>query len=526
MRRCALCRTPTPTDVLAEARWLDPRVVDRLIAEHPRWRQADGACPACIQEALLDTLHRSGRNELAGRVQNVWPLDAGAAFGALPTPLRMRADSRFTGRGLTLALVDADFAPHPDLVRPTNRIRAWADASREALVSCEYGPDDIPTGLPSSSTGDAGRWHGLMTSATAAGNGWLSHGLYRGLAPDADLVLVQVADDGRITNDALVRALQWIADRSAAYGIRVVSMSVAGEAGDASSDAVEEAVATLVSRGVTVVCAAGNAGRRALVPPATAIDAITVGGLDDHNVIDARRGDLWHSDYGVTRHLSPKPEVVAPSIWVVAPLLPGTAVAREASALFDERARRADAQQRIDALKLVTPHYQHVEGTSFAAPIVAGVVACMLESHPGLTPARVKELLMLSATRVEGAPDDRQGAGAVDAGLAVAAAQADRYVPDAAHRVMPIVDPDHVRFVLHDHHAQAVTIVGSWNGWRVPGAVADRADGAWRASVPRPSPGRHSYKYLLDGSHWLPDPANPYRVVDDNGQVNSVFVTD
>jgi len=72
-------------------------------------------------------------------------LDAEAAFGALPTPLRMHANPHYTGRGITIALVDSGFYPHPDLVRPRNRIRAWVDAGREELSQRCFGADELPT---------------------------------------------------------------------------------------------------------------------------------------------------------------------------------------------------------------------------------------------------------------------------------------------------------------------------------------------------------------------------------------------
>jgi serine protease AprX len=139
---------------------------------------------------------------------------------------------------------------------------------------------------------------------------------------------------------------------------------------------------------------------------------------------------IWHSNYGETYGGLLKPEVVAPSMWVAAPVLPGTHVALEARELFSRRAKRARASagdlpkdaERIAALKLITPHYQHVEGTSFAAPLVASTVACMLDVNPSLTPSRVRELLIEAATPVPGASVERQGAGIVDAGHAVALA--------------------------------------------------------------------------------------------------------
>src|ERR1051326_5803886 len=43
----------------------------------------------------------------------------------LSTPLRMDADERFTGRGITMAFLDSGFYPHPDLTKPDNRILAY-----------------------------------------------------------------------------------------------------------------------------------------------------------------------------------------------------------------------------------------------------------------------------------------------------------------------------------------------------------------------------------------------------------------
>jgi serine protease AprX len=407
--------------VLAEAGWVSEATAAVLARQHPGWHRADGACPACVQQALLETLLANGEAALHAGVQKAWPLDAEAAFGALPTPLRLHADPRFTGRGVTLAVVDAAFYPHPDLTQPVNRIRAVVDASREPVRVRRFDRGDTPT-WPGWDALDAGQWHGLMTSAVSAGNGHHSHGLYRGLAPDADLVLVQVRDArGRIGNAAIARALDWLRWEGPGLGLRLVNLSLGGDpVADIARNPVDAAVGALVGRGVSVVVAAGNDGERRLVPPGTAPLAITVGGLDDRNTFDHEARALWHSSYGETAGGLPKPELVAPSQWVVAPLLPGTPVASEAAALFARRAASdATAEGRLSELKLVTPHYQHVEGTSFAAPTVAGVVACMLEANPKLPPARLKELLIASAHPVPGAPRERQGNGALDAGHAV-----------------------------------------------------------------------------------------------------------
>ncbi len=423
---CTLCARPERAEVLGESRWVAPEVEARLVAAHPEWRRADGACPACVQAALLETLRENGEEAFHAGIQRVWPLDAEAAYGALPTPLRLHADPRYTGRGVLVALVDAAFYPHPDLVRARNRIRVWADAGEGGIEWRRFGPDETPRWRGWDAQHPA-QWHGLMTSAALAGAGALSHGLYRGLAPDAELALVQVRDrQGRIRNETVARALRFLLDRVLPMGLRVVNLSLGGDPVEPlAGNPVDAAVAALARAGVSVVVAAGNDGVRRLVPPGTAPEALTVGGLDDQGLWSDDERALWHSNYGAGAHGADKPEVVSPSLRVVAPLLPDSELAREALLRRGRRGRGDGAvEERLRESKLVTPHYQHVEGTSFAAPIVAGVVACLLEARPDLTPARVRELLVGCATPVPGAPRERQGAGAVDAGQAVRAALA------------------------------------------------------------------------------------------------------
>src|SRR5262245_282246 len=104
---CPLCGAPTTSDALTEADWLDPQVLAQLTEQNPGWQRSSGACPACLQQVLLRVLLEKGDAALHDGVQSVWPLDTETAFGAIPTPLRMHADPRFAGRGVTIALLDS-----------------------------------------------------------------------------------------------------------------------------------------------------------------------------------------------------------------------------------------------------------------------------------------------------------------------------------------------------------------------------------------------------------------------------------
>ena len=525
---CALCGRAASRAALDEAGWMPPNARARMASEHPEWQLEDGACPACVQEILLTLLYERGDDALHEEIQAAWPLDPKAAFGALPTPLRMHADPRVSGYGATLALVDAAFHPHPDLAGPPNRIAAWADAGRDPVEARFFAPDETPA-WPGSDAAAPMQWHGLMTSAVAAGDGRLSHGLYRGMAPQARVVLVQAREPGgRISHASITRALEWLGSVRERLGLRIVSLSVAGDEGPPRpDDPVDAAVASLVEDGVVVIAAAGNDGERRLIAPATAPRAITVGGLDDHNTFDHEAVTLWHGNYGDTVSGAAKPELVAPSLWVVAPLLPGTAKAARARALFSERAAAAaedpEIEERLRRENFVTPHYHLVDGTSVAAPLVAGVAAGMLQANPDLTPAGILRALLAACRPVKGAEPERQGAGALDAGLAVARARRERRGAQRDRPPSPIVEGRIVRFVLHDHDARDVRVCGTWDGWARPVRARLIEPGLFEARLEDPGPGRHQYKYLVDETRWIDDPDNPRRVPDGYGRQNSVL---
>lgn len=522
---CPVCGRSEKKALLARALGLSPEVQEELTRMHAGWESEGGACPGCVETALLMTLLDDGETALHHGVQSIWPLDAEAAFGAIPTPLRMHADPRYTGKGVTLAMVDSAFYPHPGLIKPSNRIRAWVNAVCDPVDVLYFKPDEEPR-WPGWDSAAPEHWHGQMTSVVAAGNGWLSDGFYRGLANEAELVLIQTMNaQGHITNETIIRALRWLRENARDLGVRVVNLSLGGEpVAQLAGNPVDAEVAALVHNDIVVVVAAGNDGVRRLVPPATAPQALTVGGVDDGNTFHEDEIHLWHSSYGDTAYGAHKPEVVAPSIWVAAPVLPVSDLFKEAQTLFERRAAGdSTVENRIAELKLISPFYQHVDGTSFAAPIVSGTVACMLQAHTELTPFLVRQLLIKSAHPIPGVPVERQGAGAVDAGKAVSHALREHSGPLAGHPMSPEITSQGISFLIFDDNVEEVQVIGSWDDWRVPGLrAAEISPGIWKAQMPLLTAGRYYYKFLL-GSRWLDDPANPIKSPDGLGALNSVL---
>lgn len=353
----------------------------------------------------------------------------------LPTPLRLDADDRFTGRGVTIAFLDSGFYEHPDLVKPVNRIIAYKNI---------FQPGEDPNLLEEP---DVASWHGMMTSVVAAGNGYLSGGFYRGIAPEANLVLVKVGKTGHIPERNIQLGLEWIIKNKEAYDIRIVNISAGGDFElSYLHNSLCELVEAAVREGLIIVSAVGNAGMapgHPVLPPASSPAAISVGGLDDQNSVDRARRGMYRSSYGPTVDGLQKPEVIAPGIWVAAPILPHTPTAAEAQLYSDLDMARDDELRDIinkytgvdrdldEAAALPIPllrqlitiklhegnvinqHYKFVDGTSFAAPIVSSIVACLLEANSRLSPQEVKRILIDTAERVNGVEVERQGWGVV-----------------------------------------------------------------------------------------------------------------
>jgi serine protease AprX len=462
-------------------------------------------------------------------------------FGVIPTPVRLNANLEYTGKGVTIAFLDSGFYPHPDLVTQRNRFVAYEDLTGERR--------DLLSAEPVQSW----QWHGTQTSVAAAGNGQLSNGVYRGLAHEAELVLVKVSERGRITEENIAAGIQWVIANRERYNIRVLNISLGGDEDvPCSQSIVDQAAEEAVSHGIAVVAAAGNSGSRHSIPPANSPSVITVGGYTDHNRLNGTELDLYHSNFGVTADGTVKPEIVAPAMWVAAPILPTTrsyeraeALSRLANAVdyelrdlareLNEAAElpdwlattgiRAYVETALQQEKIVAAHYQHVDGTSFAAPIVASVVAQMIQANPTLTPGAVKNILVSTADRIVTEPVIRQGYGVVNARRAVELARTEQHALNVVGCKPPRVDSGRLMFVFHDDSAHSVSVAGDFNGWsQIATPLQRNGSGLWTTDIVVPRTGHFEYKFIINGQRWIEDPSNGMKAPDNHGGLNSVLV--
>lgn len=481
-------------------------VLEKIKQHNPAWSLNDGACGRCI-----DFYHTAivMQQRILPEIGPHFPVKSADDFVIIPTPIRVDAHPRYTGKGVTICFIDSGFYLHPDLTASRNRIKKIID------ITGSKKPDL-----------DAA-WHGTMTTVVCAGDGYLSNGLYKGIACDAELVLLKVQNDnGKITTASFIKALQWIYEHHKEYNIRIVNISLRDdELCSYKESSVDRLAELLIEEGITIVAAVGNDESGKVYPPANSLHVIAVGGVDDGNKIS---DDFkpYHSTYGTTIDLLMKPELVAHAIWIAAPILPGTKEHAHASVLYKALAEAGNegTVKQIQEAKYISGDYMHVDGTSFAAPIVTSIIAQMLEASPTLTPKDIRAILFSSARRLESVSPERQGYGIVQPRRAILKTLK-RQIAMKSH-TSPFIDPERkiIAFYIENTAAEQVSLSGSFNRWAQDVLLLEpSANGIWKIEIPLLREGKYTYKFFIDGKTWMEDVENPYREPDGFNGFNSLL---
>src|SRR4051794_4951300 len=315
--------------------------------------------------------------------QSKGPEQAVKSATAYPSSvLAPQAWGRATGRGVTVAVIDTGIAGDlPDFRDATGASRVVGSA----VVN------------PAARTASDRFGHGTHVAGIIAGDGSRRTdalaGRYVGIAPDANLVSIKIDDDqGRATVLDAIDGLQFAVDHKDEYGIRVVNLSLESTvAGSYRTDPLDAAVEAAWFHGLVVVAAAGNRGRSVdavQYAPGNDPFAITVGAVDDRGTrgIGDDQVAKWSSQ-GTTQDGVAKPELTAPGSQIVSTIAPGSAYLKQCPECVVDGA------------------YFRAGGTSMSAPVVAGVVALVLQAHPEWTPDQVKWAL----TNTSRSPKNRLG---------------------------------------------------------------------------------------------------------------------
>jgi serine protease AprX len=261
-----------------------------------------------------------------------------------------------TGQGVGIAVIDSGVTP--------------TDALGSRLVQVAL---DGQSGSLDDTVG-----HGTMVAGVAAG--YSPDGKFIGIAPGATVYAININQPTGVYTSDVITALKWVFENAHTYNIRVVNLSLSENVTSSYHDSpLDLAVERLWASGIFVAVAGGNRGAGAIdYAPANDPLAFAAGAFDTMDTSGGKDDTLlsW-SSRGTTLDGFVKPEMVLPGRHIAAPLPQGT--------YFDNLAPSANR---------VASGYASINGTSFAAPQVAGAAAILFQEHPGWSPDNVKWLLI------------------------------------------------------------------------------------------------------------------------------------
>lgn len=273
---------------------------------------------------------------------------------------RIWADG-ITGSGVLIGHLDTGIeASHPDLMGKVEEFALFG-----------------PRGEQVASDAFDSHEHGTHTAGTIVGG--RNGGVAIGVAPEARLVSALVLMGGKGTIWQIIKGMEWAVSR----GVRVLSMSL-GDSGYAP--VYEYALGKVASLGVFVACSIGNGGLAVTASPGNQSQVCGVGAIDiQKQVADFSGGGSvsWFDALGRLVEIH-KPDVVAPGV-----------------AVFSSIPERK---------------WGYSNGTSMAAPHVAGIAALLTQANPSASLGQILDALYSTAKRPDTAigRDSRYGRGIVD----------------------------------------------------------------------------------------------------------------
>ena len=275
-------------------------------------------------------------------------------------------EAALTGDGVKVAILDTGIDPdHPDF---GDRILAAAN--------CIARPSEARDATARHLSTRDGNGHGTHIAGVVAGSGAASEGRYRGLAPEASLLVAKVLhDDGSGEASDVIAGLEW----AFSQGAQVVCLSLGGSGSGDGTDVLSVACDEFAERGLVICVAAGNSGpgHYTIAPPGCAREVITVGAADTTLAHLGRLSVPPFSSRGPTSDRRIKPDLLFPGVGITS--------------------CRAEDGYLGQPAEISPEYYVRASGTSMAAPFAAGAACLLLQANPETTPRETKRMLCDSA---------------------------------------------------------------------------------------------------------------------------------
>ena len=279
----------------------------------------------------------------------------------------------YTGDGVRILVMDTGFSLTHNSLLGINVIEQW-DVLKNDQETADETEEEVAVNQD---------YHGTAVLSTIASN---APGEFMGVAFNAEFLLAKtedVAQEVQLEEDNYVAGLEWGEEN----GADVVSTSLGYldwyEYSDMDGNTAVTTIGVDIAASLGVVCvtAAGNSGSSSwyyIIAPADADSVISVGAVDDNDII------ATFSSHGPTSDGRIKPEVCARGrqTWCVNPNS--------------------------------NTNYSRLSGTSLACPLVAGAAALIIQARPDWSAMDVRDAIMMTAS-MAGNPDNTYGYGILNA---------------------------------------------------------------------------------------------------------------
>ncbi|MGH2734101.1 MAG: S8 family peptidase [Actinomycetota bacterium] len=300
----------------------------------------------------------------------------------------------YTGKGVTVAVVDTGIQPHPDLddrvVKHLNFEPGWF---MDMINDGKYSDQLVETTAnPVDSYG-----HGTHVAGIVAGTGAFAGEEVdmSGVAPKANLVNFKIADVHQGVTCSVPCDFGWEMNALVAYeyliehrndkaypgGIRIATNSWSTYEVDSDAEPISLIVDVASQKGIVNVFAAGNDGpdKNTVAQGPNSLESVITVGAACKSVDSCGKGKI--ADFSSR---GPQVDVAAPGDNIYSAMAQASVLAPLGS--------HAPPGSPANATM-----YTGFSGTSMATPHVAGIVALMLEANPRLTPKKVERLLTRTA---------------------------------------------------------------------------------------------------------------------------------
>ncbi|MGE5628433.1 MAG: S8 family serine peptidase [Solirubrobacterales bacterium] len=288
---------------------------------------------------------------------------------------------RLTGKNICIGIIDSGTYPHADLINPKNKIFKFMD-----LINKFQHPYD-----------DNG--HGTFMAGIICGNGSLSKGVYKGIAPDSCVYSVKAFNSsgcGKISD--ILFGLSTLINEAEEYNLRIICLPFETKYHEPHIESLFlKLFKTAADKGIIIVVAAGNKGDEdgSIIGISTLDFSITVAGVDTtKNEIApfklSSRGPFGKSE---------KPDLSAAAVDICS-------INSDISYISERNGIK------LYPKSLDSPYISR-SGTSCSAAFISGLCALLLENNPNLNYKDVLSMLKVSC-KMQSFSKWAQGAGMVD----------------------------------------------------------------------------------------------------------------